>query len=138
MKLQRILHSPRALHGNVRGATAVEFALIIPVWILIVFLFLNIGRFYMARAGVLNGLGTAAREATLWPLRSNEQLISSFNAGTFGLLPGEVAAISILPGTMENQNYVDITVTFTPQMLLAIVPLQPITLTYNRRVYQPA
>lgn len=137
MTVQPLCQMLQRMRSSRQGATATEFALVIPFWILLLFLFANVGRIYMARAGVLNGLGTAAREATLWPRRSNQALIENFHANSFGLLPGEQPNLTITAGTAGSQDYVELTVRFTPQLLFAVVDWQPITLTFQRRAYQP-
>lgn len=131
-----IARSLAAMRRNRRGSAAVEFALIIPVWILVVALFANVGRIYMARAGVLNGLGNAAREATLWPRRSDQEILTTFETSTFALLPGENAQLSVAAGNENGQDFVDITVTFSPEILFSVIPWQPITFRFERRAYR--
>lgn len=128
----------RRLSRNRRGATAAEFALTLPIWLVLIFAVLNIGRFYWARAGLHNGLGEAARVATLWPLRDQAAITAAFNDRTFGLTGSEAPTLSYATGTANGQNFIDITVTYNPQFYLLFVPVQPITLTYSRRAFRPS
>lgn len=128
-----ILAIARRLRRDRRGATMAEFSLTLPLWLILIFAFLNIGRFYWARAGLQNGLGEAARTATLWPARDNATILSSFNDRVFGLSSTEAPTLTITPGISNGRNYVDLVVTYNPQFYLLFIPVTPVTLTYTRR-----
>jgi len=132
-----ILRIARALAGNRRGNVS-EFALTLPVWLLMIFLVFNIGRFFLARAGIQNGLGEAARAATLWPRQSNQALQAAFARGAFGLRANAVPTLSFTPGTSDGQAYVDLGVSYDPQFSLLFIEVSPITLTYTRRAFRPS
>ncbi len=127
----------RALAGDRRGAGAAEFALTLPVFAMLIFSMFNMARVYYGRAGVLNGLGEAARVATLWPLRPEADLRAAFTQRAFGLLDGEQPALSFAQGTNNGQNFVDITVNYSPQINLFLIEVEPVTLTYTRRAFRP-
>jgi Flp pilus assembly protein TadG len=128
----------RSLAADRRGSTAAEFALTLPIFAMLIFSFFNIARVYNGRAGVLNGLGEVARVATLWPLRSQADMTAAFNDRAFGLVDGEVPSLSYATGTVNGQNFVDITVTYTPVINFFLIEVSPITLTYSRRAFRPA
>jgi Flp pilus assembly protein TadG len=132
-----ILRLARALMRD-RSGSAAEFALTLPVWIIIIFAVLNTGRFFVARAGIQNGLGEAARVATLWPAKDQATMRAAFNAGTFGLSSSEAPDLDFATGTANGQAYVDLTVTYDPQFFLMFIPVSPVTLTYTRRAFRPA
>lgn len=129
------LHVGR-LRSDRRGATLAEFSLTLPLWIILIFAVFNISRFYWARAGLQNGLGEAARTATLWPARSNAVLRAAFDDTMFGMTSTEAPTLTFTPGTVGGQTFVDITVTYNPKFYLVLVPVQPITLTYSRRAFR--
>jgi hypothetical protein len=41
-------------------------------------------------------------------------------------------------GINNGQNFVDLTVTFTPQIDLFLIEVEPVTLTYTRRAFRPS
>lgn len=131
-----ILRLARALRRDRRGNVS-EFALTLPIWIVMVFAVFNIGRFFVARAGIQNGLGEAARAATLWPRQSNDDLQAAFNDGVFGLGAKEVPTLSFSTGTSDGQAYVDLGVTYNPGFSLLFIEVSPVTLTYTRRAFRP-
>lgn len=126
-----------SLRGNRSGATLSELALTLPIWLILVFGVFNIGRFYWARAGILNGLGDAARTATLFPRRDDGTIRAVFNERLFGITASEAPVLTITPGAASGQAFVDLQVTYDPEFWLLGVPVQPITLTYSRRAFRP-
>lgn len=138
-RLSRLASAPvRVLAGDRRGATAAEFALTLPIWAFLIFGFFTMSRVYFGRSGVLNGLGEAARIATLWPRRPDSAIVAAFNDRTFGLIGSEQPSLVLANGTSNGQDYVELTVTYTPEVDLLLVKLSPITLTYQRRAFRPA
>ena len=138
-RLSRLVSAPaRLLNGDRSGATAAEFALTLPVWAMLIFGFFTMSRVYFGRAGVLNGLGEAARVATLWPRRPVADMQAAFNQRTFGLIGSETPTVTFVDGTTNGQDYVDITVTYTPQIDLLFTSVAPVTLTYQRRAFRPS
>ena len=125
------------LRRDRRGAMAAQFSLTLPLWIILIFAVFNISRFYWARAGLQNGLGEAARTATLWPARSDAVLRAAFEDMMFGMTSSEAPTLTFTPGTAGGQTYVDIRVVYNPNFYLLFIPVQPVTLTYSRRAFRP-
>lgn len=126
------------LRRDRRGATLSELALTLPVWLILVFGMFNLGRFYWARSGILNGLGEAARTATLFPRRDDDAIRAAFDARVFGLTASEDPEVTITPGTANGQAYVDVQVTYNPEFFLMGVAVEPFTFTYERRAFRPS
>ncbi len=124
----------RALSRDRRGSAA-EFALTLPIWVITVFAVLNIGRFFVSRAGIQNGLGEAARAATLWPRKTDAEIRAAFFAGTFGI--GRAPTLQLVTGTANGQSFVNLNVTYNPEFYLMFVEISPVTLTYQRRAFRP-
>lgn len=131
-----ILRIARALARS-RAGNASEFALTLPIWVITILAVVNIGRFFVARAGIQNGLGEAARVATLWPRQTEEQIRTAFTNGTFGLSSSEAPALEFATGTANGQAYVDLEVEYEPQFYLMFVNISPVTLNYSRRAFRP-
>lgn len=132
-----ILALARALRRDSRGNVS-EFALTLPIWLVMIFAVFNIGRFFVARAGIQNGLGEAARAATLWPRQSDEALQTAFENGVFGLGANEMPELDLSTGSQNGQAYVDISVEYEPGFNLLFIDVSPIELEYTRRAYRPS
>jgi len=131
-----ILRIARALARS-RAGSASEFALTLPIWVITIFAVINIGRFFVARAGIQNGLGEAARVATLWPRKTDDEIRAAFTTGTFGLGSNEAPALEFATGTANGQAYVDLEVEYEPHFNLMFVDVSPVTLNYSRRAFRP-
>lgn len=125
------------LRRDSRGAMAAQLSLTLPLWIMLIFSVFNISRFYWARAGLQNGLGEAARTATLWPLRTNAVLRTAFEDTMFGITSSEKPTLTFVTGTSNGQNFIDIRVVYNPKFYLLFIGVQPVTLTYSRRAFRP-
>lgn len=120
-----------------RSGSAAEFALTLPIWVVTILTVVNIGRFFVVRAGIQNGLGEAARVATLWPRKTDDEIRTAFTTGTFGLGSGEAPVLEFATGTANGQAYVDLEVEYEPQFYLMFVNISPVTLNYSRRAFRP-
>lgn len=119
------------------GATAAEFTLVLPLFLMFVFAFIGIGSVFWANAGLTHGIGEGARVATLFPRRSNAEIVTAIQNSSFG-----VASImntpTITTGTANAQDFVEIQATVSPNFDLLFIEVEPITITERRRVYRPA
>jgi Flp pilus assembly protein TadG len=120
-----------------RGAAAAEFALSLPTAALIIIAFIQVGSLFLANAGLQNALGEGARVATLWPRRSANQIRAEIDASRFGLDPANFAQPQLAFGTAGGQDFVDITLTYTPQLDFIFFEVDALTLQHTRRAYLP-
>lgn len=128
--------TPRLLRDR-RGAAAVEFALVIPVFLMLFWLMFEGGRLMWLRNGMIHAVGQGARAATLWPLRTNDELIYvTYNAAA--TIPVAQRPLPVITsGTANGQTYVDVTLTYTTRVRFLFMP-QDVTLSETRRAYRPA
>jgi Flp pilus assembly protein TadG len=119
------------------GATAAEFALVLPLFLVFVFGFIGVGALFWANAGLRHGVGEGARVATLFPRRTDAQIIAAVRSNSFGL-GGTIGTPAIVTGTSNGQDFVEITATVNPRFDLILIEVAPITLTERRRAYRPA
>ncbi|MFN3370224.1 MAG: TadE/TadG family type IV pilus assembly protein [Sphingomonadaceae bacterium] len=127
----------RRLRHHRGGATAAEFALTLPLMILILVAFLQVGMYLHANAGLQNALGEGARVATLWPRRTPGEIAETIRASGFGLNPERFGAPVFTFGNAGGQDFVDIRVTYTPRLNFLFFEVPGITLERERRAYLP-
>ena len=70
----------QTLWHSQRGAAAIEFAFAIPVLVLTLMILAQLGLLYFAHAGLEHKVGEAARFATLYPRRSNAEILQKIDA----------------------------------------------------------
>lgn len=117
-----------------RGASAIEFAIAVPVLIACIYGIFMIGLLFEANAGLQHALGEAARQATLYPTPSDQQLQDKITAKKFGLAGG-----TLDPPTIDNDNIADgyktISLTYTRPTNFLLVPGPTVRITRSKRVY---
>lgn len=118
-----------------KGAAAAEFAIVVPVLLVLIFAVFQVGVLFFANAGLKHGLGEAARSATLWPRRNDAQIIAQFRSTVFGVDQQTLADPVITTGRIQGADYVDISVSYTVPLNLFVIPLSSITLTDQRRAF---
>lgn len=126
----------RALRDR-RGSTAVEFALTVPMLMVFLFGIFQLGLLFFANAGLQNALGEAAREATLWPRRSEAQMTAVLNQSRFGMDPQRLGQPVFTHGTEAGQDFVEISATYTTSINMLMFSFNGVTLSHSRRAYRP-
>lgn len=118
-----------------RGATAAEFAVAAPVLILLLVGAFQLGVLAFARSGLHQAVDEGARYATIYPTPSDSQIIARVQARQFGLDPAYAGQPTITHGTQYGTPYIEITMTYTPQLNFIFFRTSPTTLSYTRRAY---
>lgn len=123
-----------------QGAAAMEFALAIPVIIMLFYGLAQYGIILLANAGIRHGVDMGARAATVYigatPL-TDTQIRSKITANIYGVNRGTVSTPTIVRGTNNGVKFVDITVTYTAPIDLIFFKFGPLSLSESRRAYLP-
>lgn len=119
------------LRRDARGAAAIEFAIAVPVLILLIYGIFRIGLLFQANAGMQHALGEGARYATIYPTPTDSQIQARMNSKLFG--SGYGAFTVAAPAS--SAGYKTLTVTYTTPMDFLLVPGPTVTLTRSKRVY---
>ena len=126
-----------------RGAAAIEFAIAVPVMVVMIYGIFQVGLIYQANAGMQHALGEGARFATLCTPSGNNctspsdtAIAAKINAAKFGTNIGTFGSPSVTdPGSAACTFCRDLSITYTvtPNFLFFSAP--PITITRTKRVY---
>jgi Flp pilus assembly pilin Flp len=127
----------RRFRQNRRGSAAAEFALTIPVAVMIILGIVQLGMVFWANAGLQNGLGEAARVATLWPRRSDTEIRNRLNASVFGIDPAKLATPTVVPGSAAGEDFIDISVSYQTSVNMILFEIPLFTINHTRRAYRP-
>jgi Flp pilus assembly protein TadG len=118
------------------GASALEFALVAPVFVLLITGIFQTGMGFYANAGLRSGVESAARYAQIYPTPTDSQITTQLSSNTFGLNPALLSTPTLTHGTSNGQNYVDISATYNFPLKILFMPSTTIALNYSRRAYQ--
>ena len=125
---------------NERGAAAIEFALAIPLIIMMFYGIAQYGIILLANAGIRHGIDEGARAATVYigatPM-TDAQIRSTVTSSFYGANRETVPAPVIVRGTNNGVNYVDITVAYSTPIDLIFYRYGPISISESRRAYLP-
>jgi Flp pilus assembly protein TadG len=123
---------------NERGASAVEFAIAVPVLLVMIIGIIQLGILFMANAGLQQAVEEGARFATIFPNPDDSEIIARVNDRRFGLDAANVTGPSVTPGTTSDGiNYVDVTMSYSAPLNFVFFETDPVTLSHTRRAYQP-
>lgn len=128
------------LFRNQRGAAAIEFGIIAPVLLLMLFGLLQLGVMFNAQAGLKNAVAEGARYATIFPNPTNDQIRDRITDRRFGMQAALISGPTItrgLGGPTGNIKYVEITMTYSVPLNFVFFTLPSVTLTETRRAYFP-
>ena len=105
--------------------------------LMILVAFVQVGVLFFANAGLQNAVGEAARAATLWPRRTEAQIEQELMDSRFGLNADLMDEPVFTYGREGGQDFVEITVTYTPNLNFIFFEVPGVTLTQTRRAYLP-
>ena len=134
----------KPLRVNERGAAVIEFAIALPVLLVMIYGIFQVGLLFQANAGMQHALGEGARLATLCTpsgttcnTASDSQIVTRMSDKVFGMNIGSFGTPTVTtPASTACISCKDLSVSYTvtPNFLFFNGP--PITLTRSKRVYQ--
>ena len=127
----------RMLRHDQRGASAVEFALTVPILLTLIIGILQIGMLFFANAGLQQAVETGARYATTYPTPSDSAITAKVTASKFGLKSAYITGPSVSHGVTNGVKYVDVTMSYAFPVNVIMFHMDPVTLSHTRRAYQP-
>ena len=126
------------------GVAAVEMALALPVLVVMLYMFVQLGEVYRAMAGIQQALGQGARYATLCldpgatgcTVPTGQQVHDKVLAAVYGVGPGSFNANTpTLQTDGSTGRYYDLTVTYSQATTLLFFPGPTINVTRSKRVW---
>lgn len=119
-----------------RGASAIEFALAVPVLALFLAGLAQLGVLFAANAGLKEAVDEGARYASIYPRPSDASIISRVQARGFALKAADLATPVLTHGTSNGLPYVDISASYTARTSFILFTGPTVVLTSTRRAYQ--
>ena len=124
------------LRRDQSGAAALEFALTVPVLIMMIWGIFQIGLLFWANAGLQHALGEGARYTTLYPAPTDAQIRTRISSKVFGTRSGTLSTPSVTTpasSVCTNCRLLSVTYTVTPNFLFLNLPA--VTMTRTKQVY---
>jgi Flp pilus assembly protein TadG len=120
------------LRSDENGAAMIEMAFALPIFLMLIWMVVQLGLIYRANAGIQNALGEGARFATLFPTPSDPDIVAKMQATVDGIGPGNFTPTLTANNT---EKYRDLVVTYTQATNLIMIPGPTIKITKRKRVW---
>ncbi len=128
---------------NDSGAAAVEMAFVLPILVLMIWIFAQLATMYRALSGIQMALGQGARFATICTpkvaggcdIPTADQVKAQVEASVYGLGPGTFTVSPPAQGSVGQAQFFDLKVTYTQATSLLFVPGPDITMVRSKRVW---
>ncbi|MFL6841008.1 MAG: TadE/TadG family type IV pilus assembly protein [Sphingomicrobium sp.] len=125
----------RRLIRNDDGAAVIEMAFALPILIVMIWMVVQIGLVFRATAGIQHALGEGARLATVWPEPSADDIHDRVADSVYGIGPGDFSDPLVEPGTDCDDSCLDVTVEYSQDTDLLLLPGPTITVSRTKRVW---
>jgi Flp pilus assembly protein TadG len=130
-----MIRSLRRFRGDTKGIGAVEFALILPLLILLIVGIAQMGILYFAHSGLRNLVAEGARFAAISPRPTDTAIKARLNQGGFGLVPAQLGQPTVTYGNTGGTPWADIKMSYTVQLSFIFWAPTPFEIEENRRVF---
>lgn len=118
-----------------KGVSAVEFALILPLLIVLIVGIVQMGILYFAHAGLRNLVAEGARYASISPRPTDTAVKARLAQGGFGLTSSKLKTPAITYGNTNGNEWADISVSYTVHLNFIFWTPAPFDIEEKRRVF---
>lgn len=125
----------RRLIKNDKGVAAVEMAFGLPIFIIMMWMMVQMGLVFRAMSGINHGLGEGARYATLYPQPTASQVKSKISSTVYGIGPGDFEIPEPVSGVEDGAAFLDLQVTYSQETDLLLLPGPTISVSRSKRVW---
>jgi len=125
----------KKLRRDQSGAAVIETAFALPCLVLLVWMVVQLGLVFRAMSGIQHALGEGARLATLYPQPTDDAIHDKIEAAVYGIGPGEFDIAEPVPGTDNGNAYLDLSVSYTQETNMLVMPGPTITVSRSKRVW---
>jgi Flp pilus assembly protein TadG len=123
------------LRKDTKGVSAVEFALILPLLVLLIVGIAQMGILYFAHAGLRNLVAEGARYASISPRPTEAAIKARINQGGFGLAASDLGQPAVTYGNTNGNEWADISVSYTVRLNFIFWAPSPFQIQQQRRVF---
>lgn len=123
------------LARNQRGAAAIEFALALPPFLVLLIGAIQLGVIACARTGLQHAVDEGARYATIYPTPSDDAIKTYVTGKQFGLDSAYTSAPTITHGTQYDVAYTEISMSYSRPLNFVFFQTPALSISYTRRAY---
>lgn len=117
------------------GVAVAEFAIIAPVFLVLLFGLFQTSIMFFANAGLQQAVEAGARYATTYPRPTEALIKSKVLSSGYGLNSTKISGPNVVYGTRNGMPYAEISMNYTMEMDFVFYSSDPIILTHKRLAY---
>ena len=127
----------KKLADDVRGSSAVEFALSAGILVLMLVGIAQVGILFMANAGLRHAVGEGARLSTIFPAPDDAAIVAKVTSARFGVNPAYITdgGPQVTRGTENGADFTEVTMTYSVPLNFIFFQIPGVTLTETRRAF---
>lgn len=130
-----MIRCSRSLRADQSGSPAVEFALVAPIFLGLIFAIMQFGMAAFANAGVRHAVETGARYAAIYPRPSDKQILDRVRTSGYGFRPDQIQGPTISYSTRNGMPVAEISMRYVDDVELIFFSPFRLDRTYKRTVY---
>ncbi len=132
-----LAHGKAIIRSN-RGVSAVEAALILPIFLFLLLGALKFGEVLYARSAMNSAVEESSRYATIYPTPTDADITARFRARSFGFIPSRVTPTITRGAISATVKYIEVKASWSHSIDLILFTVGPINISAKRRVYMPS
>jgi hypothetical protein len=121
--------------GDRRGASAAEFALVLPLLLLMIVGITQVGILYFAHSGLRSLVAEGARLASISPRPTHETIVGRLRQGGFGLDEDQLSEPVVTYGDTSGHQWADLELSYTVHLNFIFWSTGPFEIQSRRRVF---
>ena len=125
----------RRIFRDEKGAAMIEMAFALPIFIMMVWMLVQLGFVFRATSGMQHALGEGARYATIWPTPTLGEIRQRVLDEAYGTRPGTFTVPVPVVGTDCDNRCLDLVVQYEQPTNLLLVPGPTIEVERTKRVW---
>lgn len=120
---------------NQHGVSAVEFALALPPFLILIMGAIQLSVIALARTGLQHAVDEGARLASIHPMPSDADIMARVTSREFGLDPAYVQAPTVTHGTEHGVPYTEVSMSYSRSLNFVFFETRPLAVSYTKRAY---
>ena len=125
------------LRRDEKGVTAIEFAIALPVLVVLMVGILQFGIVLSANGAMRNALGEGLRLAKIDPAATEDRVLARTRYALVGVNRDAITNLTFERGEADHVQFGKISLTIELNPIVPFVPLPPITLSQSKQVFLP-
>ena len=123
---------------NKSGSGSIDFAFAFPVLITLMLGTIQLGMYLQASGTLRHALGEGIRYAKVYPDATTTEVLDEVRSEMPAMNPDNIAQIGFVRGTSNGAAYGRISIAYTLEPMIPLVPVPPITISESKTAYLPS